>query len=199
MDHGFNLTAQSLIDFKTLPFKINEEYEVVFFSSPRSFNYFTRSASISPSAQIAVIGNGTANYINGKISSIDFIGKHAGKPDEVASDFLQWLGNRKVLFPLALHSNESISSKIPANQKIEVRVYETLLCPVSIEEHDWYVFTSPSNVKSFFECNHLPNKAKVIAWGKTTENELSNLNITSYHTLAESSIKELVRFFEQEL
>lgn len=199
MDHAIQLTAQTLIDFKALPFEINEEYEVVFFSSPRSFNYFTRSASISPSAQIAVIGNGTANFINGKVSSIDFIGKQAGKPDEVAAEFLHWLGNRKVLFPLALHSNESISSKIPANQKVEVRVYETVLSPVSIEPQDWYVFTSPSNVRSFFESNTLPTFAKVIAWGKTTEKELTKLNSSAYHTLAESSINELVHFFEQEL
>lgn len=207
-DHSFQqfcsennilLTAQSLIDFKPLPFELNEDYDVIFFSSPRSFNYFIRFASVSPSALIAVIGNGTANFINDKVSSIDFIGNRSGKPDEVASAFKSWLGKRKVLFPLALHSNESVSSMIPAEQKIEIRVYETILSPTSIAPQDWYVFTSPSNVISFFEKNQLAKASKIIAWGKTTENELTKRNIPVYKTLDESAFAELVRFFEQEL
>jgi uroporphyrinogen-III synthase len=196
-DNDILLTAQSLIDFKALTFEVMAPFDVVFFSSPRSFNYYNSSSNNLKSVDIAVIGSGTANHIKDKVSSIAFIGKESGNPQKGAQDFIKWLGNRKVLFPLALHSNESISSLVPASQKIEVRVYETFPKPVSLDPQDVYVFSSPSNVHSFFECNQLPVSSRVIAWGKTTQKALANHSVSVYATLEKSTIAELISVLEQ--
>src|SRR3989338_6159721 len=73
-----------------------------------------------------------------------------------------------VLFPLAKNSNETIVKNIPDNQKMIVRCYETILVEKTLNQHDTYVFTSPSNVTSFLKSNTFPEKAKLIAWGTTT-------------------------------
>lgn len=189
---NWELTAKSQIDFLPLNFIVRSDYDVVFFSSPRSFNYFIRSSSISDSAQIAVLGSGTLKCLNELNSRVFFTGKNSGNPEEIAESFRVWLGERKVLFPLALHSNETISSRIPEDQKEVVRVYETIDRPNTIPEHDLYVFTSPSNLRSFLSLHKLPVDAKTIAWGTTTQQACAQHQVTVWKTLDESSLEALV-------
>jgi uroporphyrinogen-III synthase len=191
-ENEWELSAESLIDFQYLNFIVSSKYEVVFFSSPRSFNYFIRSENITNSVDLAVIGKGTLQSLNEWISRVSFVGENSGNPQSVAEDFKTWLGERRVLFPVALHSNETISSLIPASQKEVVRVYETIPKPVKIPVHDFYVFTSPSNVMSFLSLNKLPATAKIVAWGKTTENACVQNNLPVWKTLKDSSLESLV-------
>ncbi len=190
--HSIELTAQSLIEFKQLNYSISSNYDVIFFSSIRSYNYFVSSFDISSNSSLAAIGVATAKQINEDISSFGFIGTTPGNPQKVAEEFKEWLGDRRVLFPLALHSNESISSQIPDAQKEVVRVYETIHRPILVSEQDVYVFTSPSNVESFLELNRIPSGARVISWGNSTKRTLTLKQISVWQSLETSSFDELM-------
>lgn len=196
LEKKVDLFPQSLIDFIDLKNTTTAVYSVVFFSSPRSFNYFISSNKLPDTVDIGVIGEGTKKYLNDYFSQIDFVGKNAGNPAQVASDFKAWLGDRKVLFPQAKKSHETISAVIPENQKIVLPVYETVARPVVIPPQDVYVFTSPSNVISFLQLNTLPIGSKVIAWGETTRKACEKQGITVWKTLQKSTYEELIALLE---
>lgn len=196
LEKKVDLFAQSLIDFIDLKAKTTASYAVVFFSSPRSFNYFISSNNMPTDVSIALIGEGTKKYLNDYFSQIDFVGKNAGNPAQVAAEFKNWLGDRTVLFPQAKKSHETISAVIPENQKIVLPVYETVARPVVIPPQDVYVFTSPSNVTSFLQLNTLPIGSKVIAWGETTRKACEKQGITVWKTLQTSTYEELIALLD---
>lgn len=189
---GWELTQQPLIRFEKLPFTLPENFDVVFFSSPRSVDYFFSENQINSSFKIACLGSGTAAIIQAKNLTPDFIGIHSGNPESVAIEFATWLGDRTVLFPLAKNSNETIVKNIPDNQKMIVRCYETILVETTVNQHDIYAFTSPSNVISFLKSNAFPAHARLIAWGTTTANKMREFGLEPTAVLNESSEKALV-------
>ena len=191
-EKNVRLLAQSLITFQDLNNTTTADYSVVFFSSPRSFNYFISSNKRSVDVEIGVIGAGTKKHLNEFFSQIKFVGKQAGNPAQVAADFKAWLGDRTVLFPQAKKSHETISSVIPENQKILLPVYETVARPVVVPPQEVYVFTSPSNVTSFLQLNEVPISSKVIAWGATTRKACEKQGITVWKTLKTSTYEELI-------
>ncbi|MES2556685.1 MAG: uroporphyrinogen-III synthase [Bacteroidota bacterium] len=189
---GWELTQQPLIRFEKLPFALPENFDVVFFSSPRSVDYFFSENEINSLSKIACIGSGTASAIHAKNLIPDFIGSTSGNPETVGKEFSNWLGNRTVLFPLAKNSNETIVKVIPDNQKMIVRCYETILVEQSVNPHEIYVFTSPSNVTSFLKLNTFPEAAKLIAWGTTTAAKMRAFGLEPTAILNESSENALV-------
>jgi uroporphyrinogen-III synthase len=196
LEKKVDLFAQSLIDFIDLKAKTTATYAVVFFSSPRAFNYFISSNNVLSDASIALIGEGTKKYLNDYFSQIGFVGKNAGNPSKVAADFKAWLGDRTVLFPQAKKSHETISSVIPQNQKIVLPVYETVARPVTVPPQDVYVFTSPSNVTSFLQLNEVPISSKIIAWGATTRKACEKQGIAVWKTLKTSTYEELISLMD---
>lgn len=199
LKQDFLLRAVPLISFQKVPFRIEFGFDVLFFSSPRSVEYFFSENYLISDNKIACIGKGTASALLTKNIQPDFIGEKSGSPEKVATEFLEWLGERTVLFPVSSRSNETIFKIVPDNQKIKVVCYETILTPQRIELQNWYVFTSPSNVESFLQMNDLPDSAKVIAWGKTTEKALGLQGINPTHVLEESSEEALVDYLSAHL
>jgi uroporphyrinogen-III synthase len=184
------LVARSLISFKPVPYDSIPDAEVVFFSSPRSVEFFIESVK-NKKYSFACIGNGTAKRLETYGFKADFVGSNAGQPDTVAEEFLHWIGKRKVIFPLSTKSNRSVSSHVPVGQRFELIVYETILTGLDLNYFDVYVFTSPSNVEAFLEVNDLPSESKVIAWGNTTEKRLLKRGISPFSVLQKSNLREL--------
>lgn len=197
--NAIQLTASSLISFQKISFKIEESFDVVFFSSPRSVEYFFSENYENSEFKIACVGSETARALTALNKSPDFIGEKSGNPERVAFDFLKWLGNRSVLFPVSKRSNETIYKVVPENQKSKVVCYDTLLTSQRIEPQDWYVFTSPSNVESFLQINTIPETAKVVAWGNTTASYLVGKDIAPQFILQESSEEALVELLSQKM
>ena len=192
-DNNWDLKEKSLLQFEPVPFQILRPFDVVFISSIRSYNYFISGIISSDRICYAVIGQGTAGKMNLQNSSIVFIGNHSGNPESVALDFKEWLGERRVLFPLSTRSNETVARIIPENQKEVVRCYKTNLVEAVIEEADIYVFTSPSNVEAFLLKNTLSQSATLVAWGSTTRKKLVELGFDPRIVLSDSSEEALVR------
>jgi uroporphyrinogen-III synthase len=187
---NIELHATSQLSFEAAPFTITHPFEVVFFSSVRAGRFFLRSYDGPLSSlQFACIGEETAQKFNIEFA---FVGKEAGNPEKVAEKFKNWLGEKRLLIPHSSLSQKTIASIIPSAQCESICVYNTLLSPQSIPECEVYVFTSPSNLAAFLQKNQVPEAAKVIAWGNTTEKALRNSKVQVSKTLIKAQLEELL-------
>ncbi len=193
------LTARSLLFFeaKTLE-KQPKPYDVVFFASPRAFDFFVKQFEIHKTALVACIGSSTAKHIQAQGFDVHFIGQDSTKPKTVAKDFSTWLGDRLVLFPISNISNRSISSVLNPNQVQELVVYKTVLQPLTYEEpFDCLIFSSPSNAAAFLEKNIVKKTQIVAVFGTTTQEFLLNKGISSA-VLEDTTEKAIITFLKQQ-
>src|SRR5690554_7069809 len=87
-----------MILFVAEPFDCpKEEYEVVFFTSPRSAGFYLDQCTIPKSVDIATIGRATSDYVASRGYSVDFTGITSGNPAKVSADFSVFVAGRKVL------------------------------------------------------------------------------------------------------
>lgn len=192
LHNDIDLIAESLLSFEAVKHLTEFNGEVIFFSSIRCFEFYKGNIQ---NKTLAVYGKGTVAKIlktNPDLKNqIDFIGEETNDPATIAKDLVSWLGKRGILFPLGLKSLKSISKYIPSNQLEERIVYETQLNPKTINLVDVCVFTSPSNVESFFQSNDFHEHTKYVAWGKSTYKRLNELKINNVILLKESSYNSL--------
>jgi len=193
------LVRKSFISFQRIPFQVPNTWDVVFFSSPRAFDFFISEHFILEQDQeIACIGIETKNHIESNGYPVSFFGENAGRPAEIARQFADWLGNRIALFPQSTKSNKSIETIISDSQKIPLLVYETIDAPVALENtFSVLVFTSPSNYKSFTLQNAIPKESIVIAWGTTTAQSIANDHIKVDFILQTSTYSELLQILQK--
>jgi uroporphyrinogen-III synthase len=192
--NNIELLALPMISFQAKNFETpkSEEYDAIFFTSPRSVQFFLENVKVDSNTVIGAIGNSTAKAINEKGYNADFVGKHSGQPNEVAKAFKSAIGDRRVLFPQSSRSKKSIQSSLRSDQCIDLVVYKTLLEPDELKvSPDILVFTSPSNVEAFLQRNKINSDQKVIAWGDSTAHYLEKNGVSSMHTLEKSSLEEL--------
>ena len=195
-NNNIRLIAQSLIDFKEQAFQCVKPYEVLFINSIRAFEFFINSSPVPKECEIACVGNTTAEKLRRLGYKPAFVGAQAGKPVHVAEEFKQWLGDKHVLIPCSSRSARSMAKDLNPTQVTELIVYETVLNPSPIAKADVYMFTSPSNVDSFFTENNTGDSL-VIAWGRTTQQALNVLGLKHTKTLKTSSEHEAVSLLEQ--
>jgi uroporphyrinogen-III synthase len=194
--HQFELIAQSLISFEATDFRVSDSFDVIFFSSIRSAEFFLSKEKISDSKRIACIGPETAYKLKNIGLRIDFIGENSGNPSDVSLEFKNWLGNRKALIPHSSESLLSITEFLNPDQIRLVEVYKTFLEPTIIPNCDSYIFTSPTNVRAFLLANDSSSLKNVIAWGRSTENELTSNRIPVVKVLQSGTMEELERYLK---
>ena len=79
--NGILLARRSFISFQQVPFEVPNDWEVVFFSSPRSFDFFVSDHFILESdQQIACIGVETKNHIESKGYVVSFFWRKCREP-----------------------------------------------------------------------------------------------------------------------
>ncbi|MEO0404840.1 MAG: uroporphyrinogen-III synthase [Bacteroidota bacterium] len=170
----WDCVTASLIHCTPLTFTPPKDpYDWIFFSSANGYRF--GKSLIKPTSKIAAVGVQTAKSM--ELDNINFIG--SGDIDQVSEEFNALTKGQKVLFVHGNHSIKSVFRNHESSSKNEVEVYSTSLLPKEIPLCDLYFFTSPSNVRSFMEANELPNDAKVIAMGKTTQAFLLTQGITA--------------------
>ena len=81
-----------------------------------------------------------------------------------------------VFFPSSNKSLGTVQSIIDNRNKIIIETYKTLLVNKQVENHDYLVFTSPSNVEAFLLSNKVNNQ-RVISIGPSTTKALKNAGI----------------------
>lgn len=167
------LTARAFIHFEKVTVSNIPQSDIVFFSSPRSVQYFLEDHNIPEGTLIGCVGGSTHNELNKHGITANFVGADDRSIDEVADDFKTFAADARVLFPASTLSMGTIASKIDQDKRYVIEVYRTILDSASIDACDVYTFTSPSNVRSFLLKNDIPKNAEVIAWGNSTKKELA--------------------------
>ena len=184
----------SLIHFEKVFFQIPSYFEVIFFPSARSAQFMIDSKEINLNSYVlACSGPQTNERLIDLGYHCEFIGSNAGSPDQVSKDFGEWLGDRKVFIP---HSNRSVLSMIahiPNHQVVSTVVYNTILSDEIIDSSDLYVFSSPSNIHSFFKKNRFKKDSLVIVWGQTSAKCLNEYNCKADFILQDGTLQELHR------
>lgn len=182
--------AQSLLQFEGVPFEVKHPFDIVFFSSIRAAAYFLAHSTVGH-ADIACVGQKTAQKLTALGHIPTFIGHQSGNPSQVAMDFCSFVGQRRVLIPCSDISARSIAKALPTVQVEEVVVYRTIAKSVDVPACDTYIFTSPSSVDAFLLQNEKPI-GQVIAWGDTTAARLHELKIEVSRVLKTAGEEEVV-------
>ena len=192
------LEARSLIEFKGQSFECPTNYDILFIASIHAASFFLSKCHTT--ALIACAGVETAKKVAERYQKkIDFIAHQSGLPIEEAERFNIWRDGRTVCFPSSQLSLGTYSKHIPENEKIIMPVYQTQFKSLIIPEKDIYIFTSPSNVSAFFNNNQIPSNAKVVAWGRSTEQKLLEYQISVTQVLKGQQQKELLTWLSKYL
>ena len=96
-----------------------------------------------------------------------------------------------VFFPSSNRTLGTVQSILDEKNKIVIPTYNTSLIEVTVKSHDFYVFTSPSNVEAFFKINQLKDN-KVISIGPSTTKKLKDFGVKDVEEAFESTELALV-------
>lgn len=190
---NIKLVNKSFLHFESLNSSVLPFGEVYFFTSKRAVSFFLSQQKVPDEVQIACVGQSTANEFLKRGIPVDFIGKSSGNPEQIAKELSNFIDQKSIVFIGAFEGSDTIYSQLDSNSKRKYTIYKTIIISETVnEKFDYYVFTSPSNLKGFLESNSLPTNSNVIAWGKTTEKAMLEKNIKPIYTLENSSEKELI-------
>ena len=192
-----DLIAQSLIEFEAIPFKIESNFDIVFFSSIRSAQFYFKKAAKKSTIIYACIGETTNTKLKMLGIECEFVGKEAGNPQKTAEEFKNWVQNRIVFFPQSNLSLGTFSAILPENQVIKQVVYKTKLKEIEISKCQIYIFTSPSNLDAFLTINEISHGSKVLVWGNSTSEFAGGKEVKVDFVLTNSSLDELIQILSQ--
>ncbi len=188
----FDIITHSFLSFSPIDFEVKSNFDIIFFSSPRSVTFYKTKHSIPNYVKLGCVGTKTKELLIKMGYTVDFTRKEGQPLNDFALSFKEWCRERKVLFPISSISLKTISSKFPQGQIEELEVYSTKIVGKIIEECDVYVFTSPSNVEGFLEKNTIPDNARIISWGESTSRFLLENGDRVDVELKNSCVEELL-------
>lgn len=168
------LTAESMISIEFLDFDLPQS-DWYFFSSKNGVRgFFKNNGEIPESIKIGVIGYSTKEELESFGYTADFIGKGTDTV-EIGRDFAEVLGEDTVTFCSNNITLGTVSEATAEKQKTNLQSYRTELKPRDFEKQfDILVFTSPSNVNSYFKLNAFSNEL-LIAIGNTTKKSIQSI------------------------
>lgn len=183
--HGVEVDGRSLI--RTFP-SINKldsfifrNIDWVFFSSKNAIEYFFKlEPQLPKKVKFGVLGRASEDALRLHGKKADFNGEEEGiDTSDIAKEFAKLANGKNVLFPSAKGSLKTIQKELSADTKIlELTVYETVSADdVEKSNAEVLIFTSPSNVDSYFAENLLEPDQKVICIGKTTGQKFDEMGV----------------------
>jgi hydroxymethylbilane synthase len=179
---GFTVEGASLIEFKEIKIKFLPRTEWIFFSSKHAVRYFfNQKPKLEKTIKFGCVGSSTAAELRAFGQRANFIGQSTDIK-LVGKQFSSIAGSNSVLFPIARGSMQSIQwQMVKRDSIINLEVYATLNKSREISpEFDVIIFTSPSNVESYFEKNTWSPVQKAIAMGEATGKALEKVKIKKY-------------------
>ena len=116
---------------------------------------------------------------------------------QIAKDFKEALKNDTVLFPQAIDSLQTIQKQLSfTNTCYNLYVYKTSIkSDFTIPYTDILIFTSPSNVLSYFNKYKIDSRQLVIAMGDATKYKLTEygiFNVLVPNSFSENGLYELL-------
>ncbi len=195
---GIALIAVSMI--KTEPVKFEQsipQTDWIFFSSKNGVRtFFSQNPEIG-SQRFAAVGQGTADVLN-EFAKVDFIGKHIDTRI-TAQEFKEHIENATVLFPQSSISRKTIVSAFDNTQAVEIVCYKTQEESKEVGAADVFIFTSPSNVDSFFKKNKVFHYQKMISFGFPTEETLKKHGVENIVIPESLDTETLIRTIKAQL
>jgi hydroxymethylbilane synthase len=179
---GFDVQGTSLIEFKQIAIRFLPRTEWIFFSSKHAVRFFfNQKPELWPGVKFGCVGSSTSAELRSFGHRADFIGQSTDIK-LVGKQFSSKVGNARVLFPIARGSMQSIQWQMVKRENVvNLEVYATLNISQEIStENEVLIFTSPSNVESYFEKNTIHPHQKIIAMGEATGKALEKLKFKKF-------------------
>jgi hydroxymethylbilane synthase len=173
---GHHLHAESLISISQIRFTHTPRTDWIFFSSKNAIPYFfAQNPRVSQGVKYGVMSSSSALFLQNYGIKPEFSGTGVDVT-RIARDFAEFVGNETVLLPQAIDSLQSIQKHLSfSNNCTNLFVYKTKLrTDFTLAPADILVFTSPSNVKAYFEKYRLLPGQELVAIGSTTATALRN-------------------------
>lgn len=191
------LIDEPLIEINPVRYSYTPQTKWIFFSSKNSITYFFAQNPILPAnVNYGVVSIVSANYLLTFGKEANFIGQ-GNNMLQIAKDFKEALKNDTVLFPQAIDSLQSIQKQLSfTNTCYNLYVYKTSIkSDFTIPYTDILIFTSPSNVLSYFNKYKIDSRQLVIAMGDATKYKLTEYGITNVllpNNFSEKGLYELL-------
>lgn len=183
--HHIEIEDRSLIrtfpSINKLDSYIFRNLDWIFFSSKNAIEYFFKlEPQLPKEVKFGVLGRGSEDALrqNGRIA--DFNGEEEGiDTRDIALEFAKIANGSNVLFPCAKGSLKTIQKALSSDTEIiELIVYETVSEENIAQSYaEVLIFTSPSNVDSYFAENLLEPDQQVICIGKTTGQKFDEMGV----------------------
>jgi hydroxymethylbilane synthase len=177
--NGYDVKGISFIETNKVTFKEVTPTDWIFFASATAVRFFfEQDPQLKPKIKFGVIGKSTEEELKRYNRNAAFVGS-VNDTKVVGKKFAKTVGAETVLFPQAKGGLRTIQQQFEdAGKLTDLTVYETVKkINVQLPEVEVVVFTSPSNVASFFEKGKINNKQRVIAMGKSTEKKLQEFGV----------------------
>lgn len=177
--NGYKVNGVSFIETKQVTFDNVPATDWVFFSSSNAVSFFfEQEPELKPKVKFGVIGKGTEQTLKQFGKNAAYVGK-INDTKIIAQKFARTVGEETVLFPQAKNGLRTVQQQfVDAGKLTDLVVYETVKKEdVKLPEAEILVFTSPSNVDSFFAKANVKDTQKVIAIGTSTEKKLKEQGI----------------------
>lgn len=183
-DYNLDSSFISLSEVQSIDFETNNtDYEVVLFNSERAVRFFF--ASISPEdykGKIIIAAGTTTNLV---LSQFGLEAQYVCISQDfktISSELISLISGKKCLVPCSEQTAGTISKQFETVAEVSyLHTYRTISRPQVIQDYNWYVFTSPSQVISFSLANQFNLKAHYFCLGPTTEATLKSLGIDNCH------------------
>jgi uroporphyrinogen-III synthase len=183
----------SLIEFKALPFGPLPACDWLFFYSKKGIHYcLSQLDHLEQLPPVGVIGQASADFLWAEYKiQAQFVG--TGHPEATALAFSKLVQDKKVIFAQAQHSKQSVQKLLGKNVILcDVITYQNeAKVDFKLPSIDVLVFTSPLNVKAYFDQYTYQSTQKIISIGRVTAKALNEIGITSFTIAAAPNEFEL--------
>ena len=177
--NGYSVQGISFIETKAVALNTIPQTDWIFFASSSAIEkFFLQNPGIKAKTKFGVIGKSTELELKKHNRNASFVGS-INDTKVVGKKFAKAVGEETVLFPQAKGGLRTIQQQFADSTKLfDLVVYETVKKEnLVLPEVEIVVFTSPSNVDSYFEKGKISAHQKVIAIGKSTEKALMEKGI----------------------
>ncbi|MDQ3047336.1 MAG: hydroxymethylbilane synthase [Bacteroidota bacterium] len=177
--NGFKVDGVSYIETRKIKLTEIPATDWIFFASSNAVaHFFDQKPEIKPKTKFGAIGKATEMELKKYDRNSAFVGS---VPDTkvVGKKFAKTVGSETVLFPQAKGGLRTIQQQFEdATKVMDLVVYETVKKEnAELPDAKVLVFTSPSNVESYFEKGKISSDQKVIAIGISTEKKLNEKGV----------------------
>ena len=177
--NGYEVNGISFIETIPVKFDTVPATDWIFFASSTAVdNFFKTAGEIKPKTKYGVIGKSSELALKKYNKNAAFVGSI---PDTkvIGRKFAKTVGQETVLFPQAKGGLRTIQQQFSnASNLTDLVVYETVKKEkFELPKSEVLVFTSPSNVESYFANTTVADNQKVIAIAKSTDKKLKAMGV----------------------